>query len=160
MRHSWLFALATLACSFSRAAVPPMSPADLRKDAQLVIVGSVESSKQFGDVNTPSCSVILNYDINVHVAVVEKGSLPSSQKSIIVHGWSKVMGTGTPTNKPGTPPPPVICMPGPTGIYGISAASKGQRVRLYLRNNGDNVDIVEPNGIEFLPSAQGATHVK
>jgi len=126
----------------TQAEVPPRKLEDLKKDADLIIVGKVRNSKRSRST-TQQGIVSRNYYITVNVTETEKGGLADGKTQLIARGY-------TVTKRP----------PGNVGASGhyttekrqrLSVLRSGSKVRMYLTKRPDGTyDILRPNGFEPL----------
>jgi hypothetical protein len=113
------------------AALPPVSVETMLREADLVVIGKVESVST-KVVKMESGWSDTNYEIAVRINILEKGWIKDSSKPLIVHGWwvrDRPRG-----------------WTGPSGHYGITEIKRGQKLRLFLEEKTFN--ILEPNGIQ------------
>ena len=139
------FLLTGLSWSLSpqaQAELPTRKLEDLKKDADLIIVGKVRNSKRSRST-TQEGIVSRNYYITVNVTETEKGALADGKTQLIARGH-------TVTKRP----------PGNVGSSGhfttekrrrLSVLRSGSKVRMYLTKRPDGTyDILAPNGFEPL----------
>jgi len=132
------------------AEVPPLSEAQLKKDADLIVTGTVRSifleSKEKFEIGGPdgAPAVQTNYLIEVKVDKVEKGAPTSNVVGALGHDLQL--------------PPMAV---GSTGHYAdnahdkhITDLKKGSKVRVFLSNHvrSDGArQLLFPNGFQILP---------
>lgn len=131
-----LLALLQVLCT-ARAEVPPLSQEALNS-SPFILTGTVKSiSKR--DVFTDPCMVM----VDVMLIVERDRSIESPQLPPYVH----VRGHLREQRCKDRPP-----MPGPTGIWGLSALKEGVKVKIYAVSAGPDgtLSIQRPNGLEVI----------
>ena len=125
-----------------QAEVPPRKLEDLKKDANLIIVGKLRNSKRSRSSDQQGI-VSRNYYITVNVTETEKGALADGKTQLIARGHTVIKR-----------PPGNI---GGSGHFTtekrqrLSVLRSGSKVRMYLTKRPDGTyDILQPNGFEPL----------
>ena len=139
------FLLTGLSWSLSpqaQAELPTQKLEDLKKDADLIVVGKVRNMKRSRSA-TREGIVTRHYYITVNVSETEKGALADGKTQLVARGHTVI-------KRP----------PGNVGGSGhfttesrkrLSVLRSGSRVRMYLSKRPDGTyDILPPNGFEPL----------
>ena len=139
------FLVTGLCCSLAstaRAEVPPRKLEDLKKTADLIIVGKVRGIKRVRREDGQGV-VTRDYLITVNVTETEKGTVTTRKNQIVTRGYTVI-----------TRPAGNV---GASGHYTtdkmqrLSVLKNGSRVRMYLTKRPDTTyDIIRPNGFEPL----------
>ncbi|MEE2756960.1 MAG: hypothetical protein VYA30_09875 [Myxococcota bacterium] len=119
-------------------ALPPLSAADLRADAQIIVTGAVVSEfdrvVSIGQDNTASNRELI---LVVRVDTLEKGTGLRVGQHVYIHAWEAArrpsgwVGDGGHRNLP----------------------SEGKTARFYLRQSADGrLSLLSPNGSELIDS--------
>ena len=126
----------------AHAEVPPRKLEDLKKTADLIVVGKVRGNKRVRTTDGEGV-VTRNYLVTVQVTTTEKGTVTAPKNQIITRGYHVIK---IPTG-----------WAGPSGHYTtdkekrLSVLRNGSRVRMYLTKRPDTTyDIIRPNGFEPL----------
>ena len=120
------------------AALPPLSPQQLHRNAELIIVGKAASVKASSDGKEDYTNWIV--DLDAKVEAVEKAVPADMTETISVNCWRlKSRPSG---------------WVGPSGHYSIPA--KAARFRMWLRKNEAGTwEPLKPNGIQLLDGHAG-----
>ena len=126
----------------ARAEVPPRKLEDLKKTADLIVLGKVRGVKRVRREDGQGI-VTRDYLITVNVTETEKGTVTTRKNQIVTRGHTVL-----------TRPAGNV---GPSGHYTtdkmqrLSVLKNGSRVRMYLTKRPDTTyDIIRPNGFELL----------
>jgi hypothetical protein len=126
------------------AEVPPLKEAELEKQADVILAGTVVSIRPSEKIDKEDKDwVDTHFEIRVAVGEVLKGKIPAVSKQVTFRGWAA-------SKRP-------IAWAGPGGNYDssdgsfrrLSSLKSGQEVKLYLRGKGSTYDLVYPNGFEL-----------
>jgi hypothetical protein len=139
------FLVTGLCCSLAptaHAEVPPRKLEDLKKTADLIVLGKVRGVKRVRREDGQG-TVTRDYLITVNVTETEKGTVTTRKNQIVTRGYTVL-----------TRPDGNV---GPSGHYTtdkmqrLSILKNGSRVRMYLTKRPDTTyDIIRPNGFELL----------
>jgi len=126
----------------AQAELPTRKLEDLKKDAELIIVGKVRTTKRSRS-STREGIVTRHYYITVNVSETEKGNLADGGSQIIARGHTVI-------KRP-------VGNVGSSGHFTaedgkrLSVLRSGSKVRMYLTKRTDGTyDILRPNGFEPL----------
>ena len=139
------FLLTGLSWSLSpqaQAELPTRKLEDLKKDAELIVVGKVRSIKRSRSV-TGERIVSRHYYITINVSETEKGTIADGKTQVIARGHTVIKrpagnigGSGHFTTE---------------NRKRLSVLRSGSKVRMYLTKRPDGTyDILAPNGFEPL----------